>query len=122
MDISFRGDVWYWRGPAPFHFVTVPADESELIAELAPAVSYGWGMIPVTVHIGRTGMTISLWPKDDGYIVPLRRPCATARVWNWATTSTSSFPSRCEQRIASRFAARAVPKMPLSAAPQWAYI
>ncbi|MFU8947878.1 DUF1905 domain-containing protein [Mycetocola zhadangensis] len=73
MDISFRGTVWYWRGPSPFHFVTVPADESEIIAELAPAVTYGWGMIPVTVRIGRTGMTTSLWPKDGGYIVPLKK-------------------------------------------------
>jgi hypothetical protein len=73
MEISFRGDVWYWRGPAPFHFVTVPADESELIAELAPAVTYGWGMIPVTVRIGDTGTTTSLWPKDGGYIVPLKK-------------------------------------------------
>lgn len=73
MEISFRGDVWYWRGPAPFHFVTVPAEESELIAEVAPAVTYGWGMIPVTVRIGRTGIDTSLWPKEGSYIVPLRK-------------------------------------------------
>ncbi|MFB2598452.1 DUF1905 domain-containing protein [Herbiconiux sp. P17] len=72
MELGFRGDVWYWRGPSPFHFVTVPAAESELIAELAPGVSYGWGMIPVTVRIGRTEMATSLWPKDGAYIVPLK--------------------------------------------------
>jgi hypothetical protein len=73
MELSFRGEIWYWRGPSPFHFVTVSADESATIAELAPAVSYGWGMIPVTVRIGRTDTTTSLWPKDGGYIVPLKK-------------------------------------------------
>ncbi|MCU1444527.1 DUF1905 domain-containing protein [Cryobacterium sp.] len=73
MEIRFRGEIWYWRGPSPFHFVTVTADESAVIAERAPAVSYGWGMIPVTVRIGSTDTTTSLWPKDGGYIVPLKK-------------------------------------------------
>lgn len=40
--LSFTGPVFHWRGPAPFHFVRVPPDEAELIASLAPVVSYGW--------------------------------------------------------------------------------
>jgi hypothetical protein len=72
MEIDVRGEVWFWRGPAPFHFVTVPPEQSELIAQLAPGVSYGWGMIPVTVRLGRTALPTSLWPKDGGYIVPLK--------------------------------------------------
>ena len=44
-----------------------------MIAELAPAITYGWGMIPVTVRIGDTDTTTSLWPKDGGYIVPLKK-------------------------------------------------
>lgn len=72
MDLRFRGALWYWRGPSPFHFVTVPPAEAELIADLAPAVTYGWGMIPVTVAIGRTTTTTSLWPRDGGYIVPVK--------------------------------------------------
>ncbi|MGK9146145.1 DUF1905 domain-containing protein [Plantibacter flavus] len=73
MDLRFRGAVWYWRGPAPFHFVTVPPEESEQIAQVAPLVTYGWGMIPVTVRIGSTSTTTSLWPKDGGYIVPIKK-------------------------------------------------
>jgi hypothetical protein len=72
MEIRFRGDIWYWRGPAPFHFVTVAEDESAVIAELAPRITYGWGMIPVIVRIGASHTTTSLWPKDGGYIVPLK--------------------------------------------------
>lgn len=72
MDHEFSGDIWYWRGPSPFHFVTVPEPESREINELAGEVSYGWGMIPVLVRIGDTEWATSLWPKDGGYIVPLK--------------------------------------------------
>ena len=72
MELSFAGEIWYWRGPAPYHFITVPAGESEALAEVAPAVTYGWGMVPVTVRIGAVEWTTSLWPKDGGYILPLK--------------------------------------------------
>jgi hypothetical protein len=72
MDLEFTGEVWHWKGPAPHHFVTVPEDECEDLAETAAMVSYGWGMIPVTVRIGGSEWTTSLWPKDGRYIVPLR--------------------------------------------------
>jgi hypothetical protein len=29
-------------------------------------------MIPVMVELGRSRWTTSLWPKDGGYIVPIR--------------------------------------------------
>ena len=28
MELEFTGEVWQWRGPAPYYFVTVPEDES----------------------------------------------------------------------------------------------
>lgn len=73
MRLRFAGEVWYWRGPAPFHFVTVPPAESEMIAEIAAVVTYGWGMIPASVTVGGTTVTTSLWPKDGGYIVPVKK-------------------------------------------------
>ena len=72
MELEFTGEVWHWKGPAPHHFVTVPEDECEDLAETAAMVSYGWGMIPVTVQIGGTEWTTSLFPKDGRYVVPLR--------------------------------------------------
>lgn len=72
MDLNFTGEVWSWRGPAPYHFVWVPEDECEDLEEAAAAVTYGWGMIPVTVRIGDTEWTTSLWPKDGAYVVPLK--------------------------------------------------
>jgi hypothetical protein len=72
VDLSFTGAVWEWRGPAPFYFVTVPEAESGMIAAASEIVTYGWGMIPVAVRIGGTEFTTSLWPKDGGYVVPLK--------------------------------------------------
>lgn len=72
MELEFSGEVYSWRGPAPYHFVCVPPDEAEQIQELAAAVTYGWGMVPVAVTVGGTTVTTSLWPKDGGYVVPLK--------------------------------------------------
>jgi hypothetical protein len=72
VDLSFSGELWYWRGPAPFHFVTVPEPEAGLIADASALVSYGWGMIPVAAEIGGTRWTTSLWPKDGQYVVPVK--------------------------------------------------
>lgn len=70
--LRFTGTVFEWRGPAPFHFIRVEEDGTDLLDELAPLVSYGWGMIPVSVRIGETEWRTSLWPKDGGYLLPLR--------------------------------------------------
>ena len=72
MDLEFSGEVWFWRGPAPYHFVTVPEDESAEVQATAALVTYGWGMVPVEVGIGETRWTTSLWPKNGGYVVPLK--------------------------------------------------
>ena len=72
MELEFSGPLFEWRGPAPYHFVAVPEDEAEQLRETAAGVTYGWGMIPVTGRIGRTGFTTSLWPKDGGYVVPIK--------------------------------------------------
>jgi hypothetical protein len=70
--LEFSGDVWFWKGPAPFHFVTVPEDDCADLETASEFVSYGWGMIPASVRIGATEWTTSLWPKDGSYVVPLK--------------------------------------------------
>lgn len=67
-----KGKIWFWRGPAPFYFVTVPAEQSRDLKSISGVVTYGWGMIPVHVQIGRTEWTTSLFPKDGLYIVPIK--------------------------------------------------
>ncbi len=72
MEIEFAGKIWYWRGPSPFYFITVPAGEAEQLKAISALVTYGWGMIPVHVTIGGTRFYTALWPKDDSYIVPIK--------------------------------------------------
>jgi Domain of unknown function (DUF1905) len=72
LELTIFGEVWYWRGPAPYHFVTLPDDAADRVRGIAPLVSYGWGMIPIAGTIGSTTFTTSLWPKDGSYVVPLK--------------------------------------------------
>jgi Domain of unknown function (DUF1905) len=72
MVIEFSGKIWYWRGPAPWYFVTVPEEQSDDLKAVLRFVTYGWGMIPVDVRIGKTGWKTAMFPKDGRYIVPIK--------------------------------------------------
>ena len=72
MEFEFTAEIWHWRGPAPFHFVTVPEEQAADIQALACDVTYGWGMIPVQARLGGTAWKTSLFPKDGGYVLPLK--------------------------------------------------
>jgi len=72
MVIRFKGKIFQWRGPAPYLFVAVPDKDSADIKSVSQALTYGWGVIPVTVTIGRTEWTTSLFPKDGRYLVPIK--------------------------------------------------
>ena len=72
MDLEFSGEILYWRGPAPYYFVSVPDDKCVDLHAISKHVSYGWGVIPVEARIGRTMFETSLFPKDGGYLVPVK--------------------------------------------------
>jgi len=72
MNFEFTGKIWFWHGPAPWFFVTVPADQSRDLKAISGFVTYGWGVIPVHVRIGKTEWQTSLFPKDDRYIMPIK--------------------------------------------------
>jgi len=72
MEVDFTGDIFEWRGPAPYYYVAVPDDDSADILEASPMLTYGWGVIPARVVVGDTEWTTSLFPKDGRYLVPLK--------------------------------------------------
>jgi hypothetical protein len=80
MEFEFTAEVIEWRGPAPYYYAVLPDGPSEAIHEVAGAVTYGWGVIPVDAWLGDTHFTTSLFPRDGGYLLPLkdavRRPLA----------------------------------------------
>jgi len=72
MTIEFDGKIFFWRGPAPYYFVTVPEEQSSDLKAISGIVTYGWGMIPVNARIGKTDWKTSLFPKDGRYLVPIK--------------------------------------------------
>ena len=86
MEFEFEGEIWFWKGPAPWYFVTVPEERCMQLEASAPVVSYGWGMIPVTAGIGKTRWYTALWPKDGRYIVPLKANVRRAERLNLGDT------------------------------------
>ena len=72
MILEFTGKIWFWRGPAPWYFVTVPQQQSADLKSISGFVTYGWGMIPAKARIGKTEWTTALFPKNGCYIVPIK--------------------------------------------------
>ena len=72
MQFVINGPMIEWRGPAPFYFVPIPADQSAQVKASAALLTYGWGVIPVEGRIGKTEFTTSLIPRDGVYLVPIK--------------------------------------------------
>jgi len=72
MNVEFTGKIYYWRGPAPYYFISVPDEQSAQLRAVSKVVTYGWGMIPVVACIGGSEWKTSLFPKDGHYIVPMK--------------------------------------------------
>jgi hypothetical protein len=74
MSYSFSAPLWEYGGKASWVFITVPATESDEIAELAPTRP-GFGSIPVVVTIGKTQWSTSLFPSKElaAYVLPVKR-------------------------------------------------
>jgi len=86
MILEFQAEIFYWRGPAPFYFAAAPEAESNEIKEISNRVTYGWGVIPVTVKVGETEWTTSLFPKDGLYLVPIKSKIRKAESLNEGDT------------------------------------
>ena len=41
MNIEFTDPIWFWKGPAPWYFVTVPDDLAQALKAIAGTVTYG---------------------------------------------------------------------------------
>jgi Domain of unknown function (DUF1905) len=77
MQFEFSNEIWEWRGPAPFFFVSVPEAEAEEIRQAAKVLTYGWGMIPVVATIGGIDFETSMFAKNGTYVLPLKSAVRT---------------------------------------------
>ena len=71
MEWTVRAEVVEWRGPAPYFFLPMSAEDSADFKLEAAGLEY-WGQVSVHVVIGQTSFTTAVFPKDGRYLVPLR--------------------------------------------------
>lgn len=67
--------VWlYPSETASWHFLTIPRNESQTIKSTFGSLAKGWGSLPVSVKIGKTTWTTSIFldSKSGTYILPLK--------------------------------------------------
>ena len=74
MTFTFAAELWEYGGEASWFFVTVPREESDEIADLAPSRS-GFGSVKVAVTVGDTEWSTSLFPSTElsAYVLPIKR-------------------------------------------------
>ena len=72
MRLTVTAAVIEWRGPAPFFFLPIAGEGAERIREAAKLVSYGWGVVPVSVELADRSWTTSLMPRQGNYLLPLK--------------------------------------------------
>jgi len=72
VQFRFEATIIEWRGPSPYFYAPVPAAVAAELHALSRAVSYGWGVIPVEAELGEAAFRTSLFPKDGGYLLPLK--------------------------------------------------
>ncbi|WP_395395588.1 DUF1905 domain-containing protein [Novosphingobium sp. BL-8A] len=85
---NFVGEIFEWRGPAPFFFVAVPDDHVDQVRYAARIASYGWGVVPVQAIVNEIPFTTSLFPKGAGYLLPVKAAVRKAGRINLADSVT----------------------------------
>jgi hypothetical protein len=72
MELRFTGELFEWRGPAPFYFIKTPPKITAEIKVIAAAKTYGWGVLHSNVTINKMVWKTALIPKDGAYLVPIK--------------------------------------------------
>ena len=72
LKFEISGTVIEWRGPAPFYFLPTPVEVTEEIELYKRELTYGWGVVPAKVTIGKTTVTTSLIPRNGSFYIPLK--------------------------------------------------
>ena len=77
MVVVFDAELWGWdaRRAESWIFVSLPAEASEEIRDLAAGPRRGCGSLPVQVTVGVSTWTTSIFPDSvrGGYVLPIKR-------------------------------------------------
>jgi hypothetical protein len=75
--VKFDAELWIWdaRRNDSWTFVSLPADASEEIRDLADGPRRGFGSVRVRVTIGASTWTTSIFPDSarGTYVLPVKR-------------------------------------------------
>jgi hypothetical protein len=74
MGFDFSAEVWAYPGDGAWHFVTLPPEVAEAIAD-RPTERRGFGTRRVSVTVGRSTWRTSLFPDSASrsFLLPIRR-------------------------------------------------
>jgi hypothetical protein len=72
VELTFTNVVIEWRGPAPYYSLPLYEEAAADVHDVRRLATYGWGVIPVSAVIDEVAFETSLFPKDGGYLLPLK--------------------------------------------------
>ena len=91
MIVDFDAELWVWdaRRADSWTFVSVPAEASEDIRELADGPRRGFGSLRVRVTVGGSTWTTSIFPDSArGYVLPIKRAVRKAEALDPGDTAS----------------------------------
>lgn len=71
-EFTTTGELFEWRGPAPYYFVKVDPKTSGLIKQRSRVLSYGWGVLHVNGEISGIKFETALIPQKELYYFPIK--------------------------------------------------
>ncbi len=77
---AFDAVVWEYDGPGGWHFISLPPDQADEIAERVASRAAGFGSVRVEATIGATRWTTSLFPdrRRRTYLLPVKKSVRSA--------------------------------------------
>lgn len=80
MRFDFDADVWVWDARPTEHWtlLSLPAEVSAEIREVAAAFPRGFRSVRVTATIGTTTWRTSIFPGTEAYVLPVKRAVRVA--------------------------------------------
>jgi hypothetical protein len=77
---EFSAPLWRYPGPGGWHFVSLPAEVSADITDIAAGARRGFGSVRVAVTVGATSWHTSIFPdsKTRTYVLPVNKAVRVA--------------------------------------------
>jgi hypothetical protein len=77
---EFRAELWEQAGPGGWHFLSLPHDLADDIADRFAGRSQGFGSIRVTAAVGETRWSTSIFPdsRRGTYVLPVKQAVRSA--------------------------------------------